>query len=123
MQGLDEAARDREAEPGAGPYPIALFRPIKLVEDVLEVSGRYAVAFVQHLETDRVLVAPAPDADGVAVGGILSGIVQQVEQRLLEQHRIQLQHGQAGGKLQLDPMTRKDLARAPQRAADDLAEV
>ena len=44
-------------------------RPIELVEDVLEVSGRYAVAFVQHLETDRVLVAPAPDADGACRRG------------------------------------------------------
>ena len=67
MQGLDEAARDGEAEPGAGAYPVALFRPIELVEDVLQVSGRYTVAFVQHLKTDRVLVAPAPDADGGAV--------------------------------------------------------
>ena len=54
---------------------------------------------------------------------ILGGIVEQVEQDLLEQNCVQLQHRQAGGKLQFDVMLRQNLASASQRAADDLAEV
>ena len=63
------------------------------------------------------------DADGRAGRRIFRGIVEQVEQHLLEQHGIERQHRQVGGELDLDLVLREDLAGAPQRAADDLAEV
>ena len=74
MQGLDEAARDREAEPGAGPHPIALFRPVELVEDVLQIRGRYAIAFVQNLQTDRILIAPAKKSWAALTAGVATGV-------------------------------------------------
>ena len=58
-----------------------------------------------------------------AGGRIFRGIVEQVEQHLLEQHGVELDHRQVGGELDLDAVPRQDLAGALQRAADDLAEV
>ena len=59
----------------------------------------------------------------VSGGRIFGGIVQQIEQHLLEQHRVELQHRQIGGKLERDFVVRQNLAGAPQRAADDFAEI
>ena len=56
-------------------------------------------------------------------GRIFGGVVQEIEQHLLEQDRIDVHHRQVGCKLQFDAMAGKDLARAAQRAADDLAEI
>ena len=62
-QGLDEAARDGKPQPGAGAHLVALSRPVELVEDALEVGARNAVAFVEHLQLDAVLLLPALNAD------------------------------------------------------------
>ena len=65
----------------------------------------------------------APDRYRGAGGRIFRGIVQQVEQHLLEQHRVEFQHRQVGGKIKRDLVSRQHLAGAPQRAADDLADI
>ena len=54
--GLDEAAADREAEAGAGAHPVALLRAVELVEDLLDLVGRDALALVDRSR------APAPPA-------------------------------------------------------------
>ena len=72
---------------------------------------------------DGVRVAPALDADGRVRRRIFGGIVEEIEQHLLEQHGVEREHRQVGRELDLDAMLRQDLAGALQRAADDLAEV
>ena len=94
--GLHEAARDGQAEPRAGPHLVALLHPVELVEDALQVVRRNALALVQHLQAHGVLVAPALDAHRRLRARILGGVVEQVEQRLLEQHGIHHHHRQAG---------------------------
>ena len=59
----------------------------------------------------------------VPCGRILGRIVEKVEQHLLEQHGVELQHRQIGRELDLDPVLREDLAGALQGGADDLADV
>src|SRR2546421_5853436 len=74
MHGFDEAAGDREPEPGARAYLIAFFHPIELVEDLLQFRGRDAVALIQDLQEHRTLIAPALNADGSALGRILAAL-------------------------------------------------
>jgi hypothetical protein len=63
VHGFNEAAGDRQSETGAGADLIAFFDPIELVEDVLQLRRRNAVAFIQDLQADGIPVAPALDAD------------------------------------------------------------
>ena len=91
-QGLDEAARDRQAQPGAGAHLVALPRPIELIEDALDVGRWNAVAFVEHLQLDAILLLPALNADGRLRRRILGGVVEEIEQHLLEQHGIHHHH-------------------------------
>ena len=60
---------------------------------------------------------------GGALRGELRCVVQYVEQGLLQQHRIDVEHRQVGGDVELDTVVGENLAGAPQRAADDLAEI
>ncbi len=123
VQGLDEAARDGQAQPGARAHLVALLHAVELVEDALEVAGGNAVAFVQDLQPDAVAVAPALNADGRIRRRILGGVVEEIEQHLLEQHGIHHHHRQVGADLDLHAMLGQDLAGALQRGADDLADV
>ena len=52
---LDEAAADRKAQPGARALRSAPLHAVELVEDALEVAGRNAGAFVEHLQQDLPL--------------------------------------------------------------------
>ena len=104
VHGLDEAARDREPEAGAGAHLVALLRAVELVEDAAPVGRRNAVALVEDLQRDRIPVAPALDRDRGVGRRIFGGVVEQIEQHLLEQHGVELQHRQVGGELQLDTL-------------------
>ena len=82
------------------------------------------VALVEHLQANRALVAPALDPDRRALGRVFGGVVEEVEQDLLEQDRVELQHRQVGRERRPRPgaAARILLARS-QRRADDLADV
>ena len=56
-------------------------------------------------------------------GAYLPSIVQKIEQSLLEQNRIQLEHRHIGRKLDLDLMVRQDLCGARQGASDHFAQI
>ena len=95
VHGLDEAARDRKAEARAGAHVIALLRAVELVEDALEVVRRNAVAFVEDLQVRRNRRRASSRMRIVGAGGrIFRRVVEEVEQHLLEQHRIELEHRQ-----------------------------
>ena len=55
--------------------------------------------------------------------GVLRGIVEQVEQRLLEQHGIDHHHRQVGGQVHLHAVIGQDPARPRQRGCHDLPHV
>jgi hypothetical protein len=99
---LEEAAGDGKAEPGARPHPVALGDAMELVEDALEVGGRDALAFVEDAQLDEPAVAAALDAHRRALGRELRCVVENVEQRLLEEHRIDVDHGEVGLDFELD---------------------
>ena len=53
MHRLDEAARNRKAEAGAGTDMVALLRAIEFVEHAFQLARRNAVAFIDDLQRDR----------------------------------------------------------------------
>ena len=63
---LNEAARDCEPEAGSRPHMVALLRAEELVENVLQVRRRNALAFVDDLQRDRRGILPGLDLDGRA---------------------------------------------------------
>ena len=71
----------------------------------------------------EVPVAPVLNADRRLRRRVFRGIVEEIEQRLLEQHGVEFEHRQIRSELELDLVAREDAAGAAQRAADDLAEV
>ena len=92
---LDEAAADRKAEAGAGAHAVALLHAVELVEDALELVRRDALALVDDAQSDAARAGAAGlDPDGRALGGVFRGVVEQVEQHLLEEHRVDVDHRQ-----------------------------
>ncbi len=61
--------------------------------------------------------------DQAAGWRILRGVIQKVEQHLLEQYGIKLQHRHIGLQFQFDTMFHQDLACPPERAADHFAKI
>ena len=57
---------------------------------LLEIGRRNAAALVEDLQRDRIAVAPALDRIVVSARRIFRGIVEEIEQHLLEQHGIEL---------------------------------
>src|SRR5881397_2127556 len=82
--GLDDAARDREAETGAGEAALARLGPEELREDPRLVLGRDADALVPHLDPDGAVVECAADLDHAALRRVLDGIGEQVRVDLRE---------------------------------------
>ena len=124
VHGLDEAARDRQARarcqraPGRPSAPDRTCRrcapgPLAGIPSPSSRTCRRTVSCSRQLCNAN---------DGVG-GRVFGGIVEEIEQRLLEQHGVDLDHRQIRRDLDLHPMPRQDLVCAPQRAADDLADI
>ena len=105
---------------------------VLLILAFIGLAGPHIWAFIEHrrrrgpehdLQDDGAVVDPALQPDGGAGRGVFRGIVEEVEQRLLEQHRIDFQHRQIRRQLELDLVVRQDAPGAAQRRADNLAEV
>src|SRR5215472_1198678 len=101
---LDKAAADRKAQTGAGAAPVLSLDPVKFVEDALEIGGRYPWALVDNLDLDKLPIPLRAEVDPTADGGVFRGVVKKVEQDLLEQHRIEVQHREPRLDLDIDPM-------------------
>src|SRR5260370_6275478 len=108
-QRFDKTAAARQTEASAGTLAILRLDTIELVEDALEIGGRYPGSLIHDLDFDEFPVALGADIDAAAGRGIFRGIVEQIEQYLLEQHRIQAQHRQARLEIDLDPVPRHNI--------------
>src|SRR6267143_101672 len=85
---LDEAAADGEAEPGAGALPVGAPDAVELLEDMREMLGWDAAAFVENLDHQAVALPARPQRDRRAGRRVFPGIVEQIEKDLLEQNEI-----------------------------------
>src|SRR5580700_11844943 len=122
-QRFDKTAADRQTETGAGTPAVLGLDPVELVEDALEIGGRDPGPLIDDLDLDEFPVALRADIDAAAGRGIFRGIVEQIEQHLLEQHRVYAQHRQARLDVDLDPMSGDDIPGPLQRRADDFGHI
>src|SRR5438270_11376444 len=83
-QRLDKAAADGQTEAGAGAPAVLGLDTIELVEDALEILGRYPGPLIDDLDLEELPVALCANIDAAAGRGIFRGIVKQIEQHLLE---------------------------------------
>src|SRR5262249_21239697 len=100
--GPGEAAPKREPATRTRAQPVALLHAIELVENLLKVAGWNAFALVDHLQINGLAFTPSGDADGGVRRRVFCRVVEQIEQYLFEQHRIEAQHGQVSGNIDLD---------------------
>jgi len=120
---LDEATADRQPEPGAGALPVLRLDSVELVENPFEIAGRNARSFIDDFDRHDVAIAPGAHVDTGAKRGLIGGIIEQVEQHLLEQHGIDPQHRQIGRDLDLDAMLAQHTGGVLQRRADNVGDI
>src|SRR5262249_17245335 len=89
---LHKATGNCESKPRPGAYAVLLVDPIELVKDMLELGRWNALAFIQYLNTDRLVVAPSTNRNDAIAGRVLCRVVDQIEKHLLEQDGINLHH-------------------------------
>src|SRR5436309_3372054 len=106
---LDKAAADRQTEAGAGTPAVLGLDTVEFIEDAFEIAGRYSGSLVDDLDLDEFPVPPCTDIDAAAGRRIFRCIVEQIEQHLLEQHRVNAQHRQAWFDVDLDPVPGQDI--------------
>src|SRR5205823_9933526 len=88
-----------------------------------EIAGRYPGSLIDHLDLDEFPVPRCTDIDAAAGRRIFRGIVEQIEQHLLEQHRVNAQHRQAWFDVDLDAVPGQDIPGSLQCRADDFGDV
>src|SRR5437588_777553 len=120
---LDKAAADRQPETGAGAPAILRLDAIELVEDAFEIARRDARPLIDDLDPGNIAVAPGPQVDAAAGRRIFGGVVEQIEQHLLDEDRVEPQHRQIGGDGDFDAMPGENFASSPYGRADDVAQV
>jgi hypothetical protein len=109
---VDKASTDRKTKPGPSAHPVTFANTVEFVEDPLEIVRRNAVAFIQNLKPDKAVILPSANLDDRACGRILCCIVEQVEQHLFEQYRVDPEHRKIGVDLHLGPVLLENLAGA-----------
>src|SRR5260370_7496856 len=106
---FDKTAANRQTEPCTRTPAVLRLDTIELVEDPLEIGWRYPRPLIDDLDLDEFPVAFGSDIDAAAGRGIFRGIVEQIEQYLLEQNRIHAQHPQPPLHLHLHPPPRNHI--------------
>ena len=121
--GLHKSARDSEAQTSTGPNLIKLVGAMKLIENKIDSSGGMPAPSSRTLALDLILLLPRLNAHCCFGRRILCGVVEEIEEDLLEQHRIQLKRGQVGRNLNFDIVSRQNLVGTFKRSADDFADI
>ncbi len=88
-----------------------------------QMLGRDAAAFVENLDRHAAVPATGAHRHRGARRRIFRRVVEQVEEDLLEEHEIDLDHRKVGVEVDFDAVALQHLAGTLQRGADDLAEI
>src|SRR5689334_7212991 len=83
--GLNKAAADRQAKTRTSATPILRMHAIEFVENALQIARRDARSLIDDFDRHRLAIAPGSNIDTAAGRRVFGGIVQKVEQHLLEQ--------------------------------------
>jgi len=81
---------------------------VELVEDALDLLRRNAAALVDDLQLDVSPLLPALDQHRRPGRSVLCGVIEEIEQDLLEQHRIELKHWQVFSDVDLHAVVDQD---------------
>ena len=108
---------------GAGANLILLLGAMELVEDAIDLLRRNAATLIDDLQLDGLRLLPALDQHRGLRRCIFGGIVEEIEQHLLEQHRIELEHWQVFGDVDLHAVLNQDFSSPFQHRADDLTDI
>src|SRR5437762_8576700 len=115
---VHDALADREAEAGA---PAArLLAAIKLLEDLVLLTARQPRAAVGDFDGDGAIHRGRDDPDRTSLGGVLDGVVEEVDQHLLDEHVVDRDERQTGWDVRGHASIHEPLVEAAQRRADHL---
>ena len=124
MHRLDKAARDRKPKAGAGADMIALLRAIELVEHAFELRRRDAAC---PRRRSAARLSPDPARSGSKSwcrrGAYLAALSSRLNSTCSNSTASSSSIGRSAAEFQRYLVMRQDLAGAPQRTADDLADI
>src|SRR5262245_6363724 len=123
MHGLDKSAGYGEAKTGPSEDMIPLLYAMKLLKDLIDLLWRDTAALVADLQLDGAVLLPGFDAHRGFGWRIFCGVVEQVEDRLLEQDGIEIKHRQVVGDLDFNFVISQELGSALERSSDDLTDI
>ena len=112
-----DAFADREAEAGAA---AAGLTAVELLEDLALLSGGQSRTAIGDLHGDGPIGRGREDADRTSGGRVLEGVVQQVDQYLLDEDVVDGYQRQIGRHPGRHPSVSQPLAESVERRADHL---
>src|SRR3954454_3694724 len=120
---LDEAAADRQAKTGAGATAVLRLHAVELIEYPFAVGRRYSRSFVGYLDHDCLALAAGVQCDEAPGWRVFRGIVEQIEQNLLEQYGIDPHQRQVGRDINFNAVMREHVARPMEHRAGNLGQI
>ena len=116
---------DREPEPGAGGRRPAVVAgrargAVELPEHQLLRARRHPGAAVRHFHADRTVGRPRGHRDRGPWRRVLGGVLQQVDEHLLDQQLVHRHQREVGRQVHLDGVAGELLLQPKQRHADHL---
>ncbi len=101
------------ASPSPAPRSVSGAGAIEPLEDPRLLARGQAGSAIGHLHGDRLVGGRGDDGDGAVGRRVLDGVVEQVDQHLLDEHVVHGDQGQVGG----NPRGHHALAQAPAEPA------
>src|SRR5690606_36278401 len=91
---FDETACDRKTKPGTGLHIITFPHTIECIEHMLQIVRRNSWASIRNFQRYAGRACLSPDPDWRILRCVFSCIVEQIEQGLLKQNGVKLNHRQ-----------------------------
>ena len=107
------AFADGQSQADAAPRRLVM-HAIELVEDLVFFSSRNAEAAIRDRDHDTVADRAGRDIDRSACRRVLGGILEQIGEDLLDEHRVNVDQRQVVRKVHRDAALREDIVQASQ---------
>ena len=121
--GLDQAAADRQAEARPGCLLVAGAHAIEHVEHGVARFRRDAGALVAHAHAHALAVQRRCDLDPTTGRRVFGGVVENVDQHLLDENRVDVEDRHVLRDLHFDVQRGERPRHLLERPADDLAQI
>ena len=111
-----------DREPEADPAALTLVHAIEFLEDALDVGLVDPRAAIGNLDLDLALQGSRSDVDRAARGGVLDGVLDEVDEHLLDQDRVEGHERQIARDAGADGSAPQPVVEPVEGGADDLLE-